>query len=151
MFKNKSFRISLILSFLFLTCGFILLHYSLVEYGIVFFVFLPIVVGLSIGALPNKLWSLLGLVITLLCMVYGLIAVGLEGAVCGLMALGILLLLMFLGEVIGHFILLAQKGKGTTNLKILSAPFLLFLFAAPVENAIVNSPEIIPSKTVLTR
>jgi len=147
MFENKSFRISLILSLLFLSCGFILLHYGLVGYGLAFFVLLPIVVGLSIGALPNKAWSLLGLVITLLCMIYGLIVLGLEGAVCGLMALGILLPLMFLGAVMGHLILLASKGKGTTNLKILSAPFLVFLLAAPVENAIIDSPEIIESKT----
>lgn len=117
------------------------------EYGIVFFVLLPIVVGLSIGALPNKLWSLLGLVITLICLIYGLIVLGLEGALCRLMALGILLPLMFLGAVMGHFIVLTSIDNGTTNLKILSTPFLLFLLAAPVENAIVEFPEISESQT----
>lgn len=147
MFKNKSFRISLILSLLFLSCGFLLLHYGLVEYGLAFFVLLPIVVGLSIGALPNKAWSLVGLVITLLCLLGGLISLGLEGAVCGVMALGILLPLLFLGAVMGHLLLLARKSQGTTNPKILSAPFLLFLAAAPLENALINSAEVIESKT----
>jgi hypothetical protein len=149
MWKNKSFRISLLLSLLFLSSGFVLLHYGLVEYGLAFFVVLPIVVGLSIGALPNKAWSLGGLVVALLCMLYGLLGLGLEGAVCGLMALGILLPLLFLGAVLGHLFLLASKRSGTTNLKLLSAPFLLFLLAAPIENALVNSPAVIESKTAI--
>jgi hypothetical protein len=147
MFKNKSFSISIILSFIFLSCGFTLLHYGLVEYGNAFFVLLPIVVGLSIGALPSKGWSLFGLCLTLVSLIAGLIMLGLEGAVCGLMALGILLPLLFLGAVISHLISLLTKGKGTTDLKLLSTPFLVFLLAAPVENIIVDFPEVVESKT----
>ncbi|MCC9166491.1 polyketide cyclase [Pontibacter harenae] len=147
MFKNKCFRISLILSLVFLSCGFALLHYGLVEYGIAFFVLLPVVVGFSIGALPSKGWSVFGLCVTLVCMVTGMIMLGLEGAVCGFMVLGILLPLLFLGSVIGHLVMQLGEGKGTTDLKILVAPFLLFLFAAPIENVLTESPEVVEAKT----
>jgi len=70
---NRSLRISITLSLLFLTGSFDLLHYGLIKYGIAFFVLLPIVVGLSIGALPNKAWSLAGLFISLICLISGLL------------------------------------------------------------------------------
>ena len=82
MFKNKSFRLSIMLSLLFLSGGFALLHFGLVGYGYTFFVLLPIVVGLAIGALPGKGWALLGLCISLVCLILGLIMLGLEGALC---------------------------------------------------------------------
>ena len=149
MFKNKSFRLSIMLSLLFLSGGFALLHYGLVGYGYVFFVLLPIVVGLAIGALPGRGWALFGLCISLVCLILGLIMLGLEGALCGLMALGILLPLLFLGAIIARLLLVAGKEKGTTDLRMLTAPFFLFLLAAPAENLIDDSLAIIESKTEL--
>ncbi|MCH7723557.1 MAG: hypothetical protein IIC76_09560 [Bacteroidetes bacterium] len=102
--KDKSFRLSIILTLVFLVTGFTLLHYELVEYGWAFFVLLPIVTGLSVGALPNKWWSIFGLIVGLVFTLVGLVTLGLEGAMCGLMSLGLLLPFVFLGALISHLI-----------------------------------------------
>ncbi len=56
--KDKSFRLSIIISLVFLSIGFTLLHFSLIAYGWAFFIALPIAVGIAIGALPHKEWAI---------------------------------------------------------------------------------------------
>ncbi len=52
--KDRSFQLSIILTFIFLVIGFLFLHFGITIYDWVFFVLLPVVLGISIGALPNK-------------------------------------------------------------------------------------------------
>lgn len=89
--KDRSFRLSILLTFVFLTLGFIFLHYGLNDYGWVLFVLLPVVLGVSIGALPSKRSAYAGLIISLLVFLFGLIALGLEGYICVIMTLPIVL------------------------------------------------------------
>jgi len=119
-----------------------LLHYELVEYGWAFFVLLPIVTGLSVGALPNKWWSIFGLIVSLGFTLVGLVTMGLEGAMCGLMSLGLLLPFIFLGALISHLIGEYRKIKGTTKLNILILPLFIFLVTAPFEQKTIRLNEI---------
>src|SRR5438067_10627670 len=102
--KDKSFLLSIVLTFIFFTTGFCFLHFGLSDYGWVFFLLLPIVLGISIGALPNKATALVALVITVIFFLIGLIALDMEGYICGLMVLPIVWLLVFLGAVITHLV-----------------------------------------------
>ncbi len=139
--RDRSFRISIILTFIFLTTGFIFLHYGITDYGWVFFVVLPVVLGLSIGALPNKILALVGLGIMFIAFLAGLVMVGLEGYVCALMILPIVLPLIFLGAVVVHLAKRYDKIKSTEKLPVLLLPLFVFLFGSPLEKMLVVEKE----------
>ncbi|HEX8331907.1 MAG TPA: polyketide cyclase [Segetibacter sp.] len=139
LFKDKSFRLSGILTFLFFTTGFILLHYGLINYGVAFFVLLPIVLGISIGALPNKKWALYGSIISLVIFLLLLLAGQLEGFICVIMTLPIIIPLLFIGAIMTHLFKKYNEIKGTDKLKILLIPFLPFLFGGVVEKQVTKN------------
>jgi len=142
--QDKSFRISIILTLIFFTTGFLFLHYGLSDYGWMLFVLLPIVLGIAIGALPSKRSALVGLTITTIIFLLCLIAMGLEGFICVIMTLPIILPLMFLGSVITHLVQRYHQIKSTDKLPVLALPLLVFLFGSPIEKLLVkNKQEII--------
>src|SRR4051812_23235453 len=100
--RDRSFRLSFILTFIFLLTGFLFLHFGLANYGWWLFVLLPVVLGLSLGALPNKRLVWIGLILCLIVFLIGLVSAGLEGILCVVMVLPIVLPLIFLGAVLTH-------------------------------------------------
>jgi hypothetical protein len=131
--KDKSFRLSIIISLIFLSIGFALLHFGLIAYGWAFFVLLPIVLGITIGALPNKKWAIYGGIISFLIFILLLLFGKVEGFVCVLMALLIIIPLIFIGYIGSHLIDRYRVIKQNGNLKVIIFPFIVFLLIAPIE------------------
>lgn len=137
--RDKSFKLSTIISIVFLSIGFSLLHFGLIAYGWAFFILLPIVVGISIGALPHKEWAIYGGITGLVIFLCLLLAGKAEGFICVLMSLPIILPFIFLGYVIAHLVNKYKLLKQTDNLKMIAIPFILFLIAAPIEKLMIGS------------
>jgi len=135
--RDRSFRLSLILTFIFFLTGFLFLHFGLANYGWVLFVLLPVVLGVSLGALPSKRLVLVGLVLCLAAFLAGLVTLGLEGIVCVLMVLPIVLPLIFLGAVVTHLANRYHALKTVDKLPVLLLPLFIFLFGSPLEKLLV--------------
>ncbi len=131
--KDRSFQLSIIITLIFLGVGIIFLFLGLVNYSWVLFLLLPIVLGIAIGALPNKKYVFAGAILTTVLLLLGMAIPGLSGFLCIVMALPIIIPLIFLGYVIAHLVKQYKKLKGTTNLFILITPIFPFLVAAPSE------------------
>jgi hypothetical protein len=148
IFKDKSFRLSFIITMLFMSVGFAFLHFGLADYGWVFFVLLPIVLGISIGALPSYKWVTYGALFGLLVFITMLIAGKAEGFICVLMTLPILIPLIFLGAVISKLAKIYKNRSETDEISILLIPLVIFLFAAPIEKILTpKKKEIINIQT----
>ncbi|HEX8313971.1 MAG TPA: polyketide cyclase [Flavisolibacter sp.] len=139
--KDRSFRLSIILTFIFLSTGFLFLHYGLSNYGWVLFVLLPIVLGISIGALPGKRLAYAGLIISIIVFLIGLVTLGLEGFICVIMTLPIVLPLLFLGSIVTHLAKRYDKLKASESLPVLLLPLFVFLFGSPMERMVVTEKE----------
>ena len=139
--KDRSFRLSIILTLVFFTTGFLFLHFGLSSYGWVLFVLLPIVLGISIGALPSKRSAFVGLIITTIVFLVVLVTLGLEGYICVIMTLPIILPFLFLGSVIAHLAKRYEKLKASENLPVLLLPLFVFLFGSPIERLVVQDKE----------
>jgi hypothetical protein len=78
----------------------------------------------------------------------GLISFGLEGYICVLMVLPLILPLIFLGSILTHLAKRYNKIKSTEKLRVLILPLFIFLLGAPIENLIVkNKKELIEIKS----
>lgn len=141
LLKDRSFRLSIILTFIFFTTGFLFLHYGLSNYGWVFFVLLPVVLGISLGALPSKRFAIIGLIIATAVFLFGLVTLGLEGYICVIMTLPILLPFLFLGSVITYLAKRYDKIKASEKLPVLLLPLFIFLFGSPVEKWVTDEKE----------
>jgi len=136
--KDRSFRFSIILTLTFLGIGFIFLHVGMTGYGWVFFVLLPIVLGISIGVLPSKPMAYLGLIIAVIFLLIGLVSMGLEGLVCVIMILPIVLPLIFIPGIIIHLIGRYRAIKKFDNLPVLILPLFVFLIGIPIEKQLTQ-------------
>jgi hypothetical protein len=139
--RDKSFQRAIILTMLFLGTGIAFLFLGWVEYSWILFVLLPIVLGISIGALPNKRWAKVGAVMAVVMVLGGLLAAGLSGFLCMIMSLPIIIPFLFLGSVITHLIRRYTALKSTDNLGVLLLPLLPFIVAAPTEHVLKNEKE----------
>jgi hypothetical protein len=141
--KDRSFQLSIILTFLFLGTGIAFLFFGLVDYSWVLFILLPITLGIAIGAMPNKkyiLWAVLtSTAIILICLVIP----GLSGLICIVMALALITPFIFLGYVISHLAKRYKEIKGTNRLPVLILPLIPFLIAAPVEHFFKKDKELL--------
>ena len=84
---KREFLLSIVISLTFLSLGFLLLYLELIGYGLSFFVFLPFILGYILGKSSIKTISLIGLVVSLVIFFILLFTGGLEGMVCILLAL----------------------------------------------------------------
>ena len=139
--KDKSFKLSIILTFIFFGTGIAFLFLGLVEYSWILFGLLPIVLGVSIGALPNRKWGLIGAIIGAIMVLGGLLTAGASGFLCMIMSLPIIIPFIFLGSVITHLIKRYKDIKSTDNLSILILPLLPFLVIAPTEHFLKTEKE----------
>ena len=146
--QDRSFQLSIILTLVFLGTGIAFLFLGLVDYSWVLFILLPIVLGLSIGAMPNKKYLLWGSLITTVITLVGLYIPGLSGLLCIVMTLPIIVPLIFVGYVISHLVKKYKGLKSTTSLPILLFPLLPFLIAAPTEHFLnPNKKEVVEVRT----
>ena len=128
--------------------GFAFLHYGLADYGWVFFVFLPFSLGIAVGKMERQKWAYLGLAIAILIFVGLLIAGGLEGIVCVIMTIPIVVPLVWLGTLTNKYLTKKEIIKQKNNLYTFIFPLLFTLFGAPIEKYFyTNKVEIIEVKT----
>lgn len=139
--KDRSFRLSIILTLIFLGTGVVFLMAGLADYSWVLFVLLPIVLGLAIGALPNRKYAIYGAVITTIIVLLSLFIPGYAGLLCVGMAIGLILPILFLVLVIIKLVKSYRQIKSTERLSILLLPLLPFMIAAPAENFLNTEKE----------
>ena len=139
--KDKSFQLSIILTFIFLGTGIAFLFLGLADYSWILFILLPIVLGISIGAMPNKKYTLAGAILATVIFLMGLYVPGLSGLLCIVMTLPIIIPLMFLGYIISHLSKRYKQLKGTNKLSVLLLPLVPFLIAAPAEHFLKTEKE----------
>jgi hypothetical protein len=142
---NKQLILSFIISFTFLSLGFLLLHYELIGYGLSFFVFLPFIIGYILGKPLIKRWSLIGLTLSLFIFFILLLAGGLEGMVCILMCFPLILVAIAIGIIVGSL----TKRKGNDKLlKSSIVPLGVFLVVAFLETELTRgSNEVVSIQT----
>ena len=145
---DRSFQLSILLTVIFLGTGIAFLFLGLVDYSWVLFILLPIVLGISIGAMPNKRYLLRGSLITTVIVLIGMFIPGLSGLLCIVMALPIIVPLIFIGYVISHLVKRYKNIKSTTRLPVLLLPLLPFLIGAPTEHFLKsNKKEVVEVRT----
>jgi hypothetical protein len=146
---KKEFVISIIISLTFLSLGFLLLHYELIGYGLSFFVFLPFILGYLLGKSTIKAISLWGLIISLGIFFVLLLAGGLEGMVCILMAMPLIIGAVSLGALVKYFIIKNRKVENEKNIiKSSIIPFLVFLSFGIAENKLTeNNKSVVEVRT----
>ena len=125
---RKEFVISIIISLTFLSLGFVLLHYQLIWYGISFFIFLPFALGYILGKSSIKAASFLGLIISFVAFCILLLIGQLEGMVCVLMAMPLIIGAVAFGVLIKYLIKkVTDKDNKQNLLKSSILPLCLFL------------------------
>ena len=149
---KKEFRLSIIISLTFLTLGFLLLHYELIGYGFSFFVFLPFILGYILGKGTVKKFGLYGFIFSLAIFFILLLTGGLEGMVCILMALPLVIVAFIFGYWIKK--LIERNRTKTENDNIIKSsilPLFIFLGFGFFEKQLTkNDKEIISVKTEMT-
>lgn len=137
---KKEFIISIIISLTFLSLGFLLLHYELFGYGLSFFVFLPFALGYILGKSTIKAVSLWGLIFSFIIFFILLLIGNLEGMVCILMAMPLIIGVVIFGVLSKYLTQKLKKTNKTENLiKSSILPFCLFLTLGFLETELTKN------------
>ena len=148
IFNDKSFQRSILLTVIFFGIGIGFLFMGLVDYSWILFILLPIVLGVAIGSMTVRVYSLIGAVATTILILLGLYIPGLSGIICVVMALGLIIPFIFLGYVITRLIKRYWEIKDPNRLSVLLLPIIPFLIAAPTEHFLKTDKEsVIPVTT----
>jgi hypothetical protein len=141
---KQQFITSLLVSLIFLVAGFTLLHYELIGYGISFFVFLPFILGYILARSNYKWISLVGLIVALMIFLGLLIAGNLEGMVCVLMSLPLIVVFVTIGVMIHYLFGKYQKeNKDNHRIKSSIVPLVLFSTLGVIENKLTENDQFI--------
>jgi len=141
--KDKSFRLSIILTTIFIGTGIAFLFLGLVDYSWILFGLLPIVLGVAIGTMKVRKYALLGAVITTILLLVAIYIPGLSGVICIVMAIGLVVPFIFLGYVIARLVKRYELIRESNSLPILLLPLIPFLLAAPAEHFLKKDKEAI--------
>lgn len=133
MTKEKSLLSAAILTFLYCSVGMYFISHEMVNYGIFLFVLLPISLGIVVGSLPFLQWVFVGIISSGIIFLLLIYINKLEGIVCILMSIPIVIPLVVLGVLINWFLIRMGIFKPTGNLKALILPLLVFMVIAPLE------------------
>jgi hypothetical protein len=133
LLQDRSFRLSIVVSSVFLATGVAFLLFDLVDYGLSLFVALPIILGIPLGLLANARFAVYGALIASLVFCTLMIALGIEFFACILMSLPLVLGLAFITAIVVRFLRKRRKKKEEQRLLVLLLPLLAFLVAVPVE------------------
>lgn len=144
--KDRSFQLSIILTFIFFGTGISFLFLGLADLSWILFAVLPVVLGISLGALPNKRMVMYGGILAALIFLACLIPFGLSGFICVIMSLPIIIPLMFVGSIITHLVRRYKEIK-SDKLTVLLIPIIPFLIAAPTEHFLKTNKEAVISVT----
>ena len=131
--KDRSFRLSIILTLIFLCTGIAFLFMGIANYSWILFLLLPFLLGIAIGVLPNGKWVMYGGILTAIVFLVFLLLAGLSGFICVVMSFPIIASLIFLGAIITHLVERYRQIKSKDTLPVLLFPLLVFMIAAPIE------------------
>jgi len=139
---KSEFALCIIIGLIYLSLGFLLLHYEQIGYGISFFVCLPFIIGYILGNSTVKSVSLWGHFISLIIFFTLLFLGGLEGMVCILTAMPLIVLAIALGASVKYFIkTFSESNKPKPIIKSSIMPFLLFVVLGFSENELNKNDE----------
>ncbi|MES2330009.1 MAG: polyketide cyclase [Bacteroidota bacterium] len=131
--RDRSFRLSIILTLIFLCTGIAFLFLGLADYSWILFLLLPFLLGIAIGVLPNRKWVMYGGILTAVVFLVFLLLAGLSGFICVVMSFPIIASLIFLGAIVTHLVERYKQIKSKDTLPVLLFPLLVFMIAAPAE------------------
>ncbi len=131
--RDRSFKLSIILTFIFFGTGIAFLFMGLADYSWILFVLLPVVLGVSLGFLSNHKRVIIGAFITTVVLFGAMYIPGLSGLLCIVMTLPVVIPLICLGYVIAHLVKRYKEIK-SDRLSVLLLPLLPFIIAAPLEH-----------------
>lgn len=139
IWNDKSFRVSIVLTLVFLSIGFVFLHFGLAIYGWAMFIILPVVLGFAIGALNNRTGKIVGLLTGLGVFLVILLIAGLEGYVCVPICLPLIIPFIFIGAILSKLTKRMRVISEKKRLNAMALPLVVFLIFAPLEMALVDS------------
>jgi len=142
IWRDKTFRLSIVLTLIFFGTGIGFLLFGFVDYSWILFAVLPIALGVAIGSMPVRKYTLLGVIITTIFLLLAIYIPGLSGFICIVMALGLVVPFIFLGYVIIRLVRRYKEIKETNRLPILLLPLIPFLIAAPAEHFFKKDKEV---------
>jgi len=147
---KKDFFLAAGISFFFLSIGFALLHADYFDYGIAFFVALPFSLGYVLGSPTIKKNSWYGLIGSLILFCLILLGNNLEGLVCILLAMPLVLIAILVGFIIKALFSLGKKSSSPNNeyddllddnlLKSSVVPLLIVMIIGTIEKQMQLNP-----------
>lgn len=138
--KNHFFPAAII-TFCFLALGIALLHNDQIGYGVTLFILLPFTLGLLYGGETVRKWSLGGLLSALAIFILLLLRFRIEGIVCIVMALPIVLGAMALGVLIKYLFFKKKDAKeeNPPTIKATLIPLFLVITVGMVEHKLTEN------------
>ncbi|WP_286757139.1 MULTISPECIES: polyketide cyclase [Roseivirga] len=143
--RNKSFRISIVQTLFFMGWGMVFLHYNIVEYAWVMFLVFPVILGLSLGVLPSTSSVVKGLLVAMLIFFVFCIVSGLEGLICTVFLIPLILPPVFLGFIIAHLFKQYRLLSRKSELSIRLSPLLVLLLLGPLEHFTLQNDKTVNS------
>jgi len=139
--KDKSFRLSILITTLFIGTGILFLVLDLTDYSWTLFVLLPVVLGIAVGTMEVRKYALHGTILTTVLLLIAIYIPGMSGVICIVMAIVLIIPFIFLGYVIVRLAKRYRKINDTNKLSILTLPLLPFLIVAPSEHYLKKEKE----------
>jgi len=139
--KDKGFRLSVLITILFIGTGILFLFLGLADYSWALFVLLPIMLGVAVGSMKVRKYALLGTLLTTILLLVAIYIPGMSGVICIIMAIALVIPFIFLGYVIVRLAKRYKEIKDTNTLSILMLPLLPFLIIAPSEHFLKKEKE----------
>jgi len=140
--------ISMFVSVFYFGLGFTCLHLGLIEYGWAFFVLLPFTLGILLGFMKQRKWASVGYVVGTILFLCLLLFGGLEGIVCILMSLPLIVFITFCGAMLHGPLVKLGILKRNNKAPVFLAPLVVLLFGGPLESYFsAGEPEIVEVKT----
>lgn len=145
--KDESFRLSFLLTFVFFGIGVAFLFMGLADLSWVLFIALPIALGIALGNMKVRKYTILGMLIATAIVFIGIYIPALSGFICIVMAAALVAPIVFLVYIIMHLTERYRKIKSTNKLSVLLLPLIPFLIGAPTEHYLKKDKEIIITVT----
>jgi hypothetical protein len=139
--QKENFFLTVLLTVVFSSLGFAMLHFNFIGYGYTFFILVPLCIGFFLGTKPTwKTGFLFSVLVGLVAFFYLLITAQLEGLFCVITLLPLILILIFVGSLIGWHIRKAYKNNNNraNNLKFSIYPLLLLFFSGAIEHYFID-------------
>lgn len=151
---NNEYWFTVIITFVFLSTGLLFLHLELIGYGLSLFVFIPFILGYFLGEGLIKKMSLFGFIFSLITFLVLLYFGGLEGMVCILMAMPIVLFFIGCGVIVQNVYKFFFGKKQSTKNKLQStlAPLAFVLTIGVLEHQFTQNNlnhEVLESEMIL--